>query len=164
MKDITKYNREYKRKWRLKHKDYDYRWRNKETSGWKARTDYLYTKNICSFCKKESPFMIKHSGDDSRQYYCCRSCNTSRAREYRKSPRGKKAIRLAVYKSIKNNPEKQKARQVVYRNKLSGRLIRLPCRVCGNKESEAHHADYSRPLDVDWLCRTCHSNTHRYMC
>ena len=33
--------------------------------------------------------------------------------------------------------------------------------ICGNaKELEAHHADYSKPLNVQWLCDSCHKKTH----
>jgi hypothetical protein len=26
---------------------------------------------------------------------------------------------------------------------------------------QAHHADYARPLDVSWLCISCHRDIHR---
>jgi hypothetical protein len=28
------------------------------------------------------------------------------------------------------------------------------------KRLEAHHTDYSRPLEVEWLCVSCHRNHH----
>ena len=39
------------------------------------------------------------------------------------------------------------------------------CEICGRFfESKgdivAHHHDYSRPLDVKWMCRMCHGNVH----
>lgn len=37
-----------------------------------------------------------------------------------------------------------------------GSLKRAPCVVCGKERSEAHHEDYSRPLDVVWMCRPHH--------
>jgi len=39
--------------------------------------------------------------------------------------------------------------------------MRRPCTVCGAMKSEAHHEDYSKPLEVTWLCRTCHKAEHR---
>lgn len=32
-----------------------------------------------------------------------------------------------------------------------GKIARQPCEVCGRK-AQAHHEDYSKPLDVRWLC------------
>ena len=51
------------------------------------------------------------------------------------------------------------ARKAVYRALRSGRLEREAC-PCGRQDTEAHHPDYSRPLDVIWLCPKCHQVTH----
>ena len=56
--------------------------------------------------------------------------------------------------------EKQKARAAVGHAIRDGLLERRGCESCGNSQSEAHHADYSQPLQVRWLCRTCHENEH----
>jgi hypothetical protein len=36
------------------------------------------------------------------------------------------------------------------------------CSQCGRKADfiEAHHEDYARPLDVVWLCKSCHTQLH----
>lgn len=41
-----------------------------------------------------------------------------------------------------------------------GRLVRLPCESCGDPKSQGHHADYSKRLEVRWLCRPCHAAHH----
>lgn len=43
----------------------------------------------------------------------------------------------------------------------SGQILRRDCEVCGSAISEGHHDDYSKPLDVVWLCRTHHRARHR---
>ncbi len=30
------------------------------------------------------------------------------------------------------------------------------CSDCGETKVEAHHEDYSKPLDVEWLCKKHH--------
>lgn len=55
---------------------------------------------------------------------------------------------------------KRKARSAVTAAIASGRLVRQPCAECGLRKSEAHHTDYSKPLDVEWLCRKHHAKRH----
>lgn len=43
---------------------------------------------------------------------------------------------------------------------LIGQIVKQPCE-CGAEQSEAHHDDYSKPLDVRWLCKPCHGAAHR---
>ena len=56
----------------------------------------------------------------------------------------------------KNFPEKHRARKMVGRAVKSGKLVRGLCEMCGHSTVEAHHDDYSKPLDVRWLCRYHH--------
>lgn len=44
-----------------------------------------------------------------------------------------------------------------------GRLIRLPCEVCGAVNVQAHHPDYRKPLKVRWLCRKHHGQEHVHL-
>ena len=50
-----------------------------------------------------------------------------------------------------------KARTAVGNALRDGRLKRQLCGECGATERvQAHHHDYSKPLDVEWLCFPCH--------
>lgn len=63
------------------------------------------------------------------------------------------------------NPEARKrANCRSYTNTLIGRgtLMRGLCQSCGTTENiQAHHADYSDPRTVEWLCTACHRAHHR---
>jgi hypothetical protein len=50
------------------------------------------------------------------------------------------------------NPQKYAAWTAVGHAIRDKRLIRQPCEVCGDPKSQAHHDDYSKPLDVRWMC------------
>lgn len=41
-----------------------------------------------------------------------------------------------------------------------GYIKKQPCLVCGNKNSEAHHENYDKPLEIIWLCRAHHLELH----
>lgn len=73
----------------------------------------------------------------------------------------KDKIYLSFKKWSKNNRFKRNAhRKLSYEIKI-GRVIRMPCEICGNKKSHGHHEDYSKPLDVIWLCSIHHGERHR---
>jgi len=59
-----------------------------------------------------------------------------------------------------NNPQKRRAHFQVSNAIRDGKLFRLPCAVCGSLVTDAHHEDYSKPLDVIWLCRQHHLSIH----
>src|SRR3990167_7920051 len=41
-----------------------------------------------------------------------------------------------------------------------GILELKPCEDCGSTESQMHHDDYDKPLEVRWKCRPCHLAHH----
>jgi hypothetical protein len=61
----------------------------------------------------------------------------------------------------KRNPEKVRCHNAVARAIRAGKLVRGPCEECGTTDNvHAHHDDYSKPLEVRWLCAPCHGYTH----
>ncbi len=59
-------------------------------------------------------------------------------------------------------PHREAARIAVAKAIYNGELTRGACEVCGTTEQiEAHHPDYSKQLEVEWLCRQHHTEFHR---
>ena len=58
-------------------------------------------------------------------------------------------------------PDYRNAHNIAGRAIAKGMLVRQPCCRCGKTPVEAHHEDYSKPLDVTWLCLKCHGARHR---
>lgn len=64
-------------------------------------------------------------------------------------------------KSYPRPPEKLRARIMAICARRAGKLVRQPCEKCGVEQTDAHHDDYSKPLEVRWLCRAHHLELHR---
>jgi ribosomal protein S27AE len=73
------------------------------------------------------------------------------------------ANREAARRYVRRHPERKRARNILYRAIERGWIERPEvCPKCGEIGMvEAHHADYSEPFDVTWLCRPCHIAEHR---
>lgn len=84
-----------------------------------------------------------------------------RAAEYerrrRKSPENKAAVDAARYKNP-NRIASRKLRDAVKCNKI---IKPLTCDTCGSGDRiQGHHDDYDKPLEVKWLCHSCHMIIH----
>lgn len=56
---------------------------------------------------------------------------------------------------------KLRARKTLRRALKKGTLARAACVECGAEETEGHHPDYSKPLEVVWLCHEHHMRRHK---
>lgn len=80
-------------------------------------------------------------------------------REWRKNNKERHLEFIKNYK--RNNPNKATAHLIVKDAIRVGIMKRKPCEVCGKENAHAHHEDYSKPLNVIWLCQKHHSERHR---
>lgn len=75
----------------------------------------------------------------------------------------KNIISESENKYKENNPLKLACRSYV-RTAIKNGNITNPnkCNKCMKEcKPEAHHKDYTKPLEIIWLCRTCHGHEHR---
>lgn len=79
---------------------------------------------------------------------------------YAQSERGKETMAKGRRKYTERNPAKRDAHLKVQSAIRTGQLKRQPCEVCGQEKVEAHHSDYSKPLEVMWLCSRHHAELH----
>ena len=119
--------------------------------------------SYCRFCtsKKTRKWASKHKDQLAIARRNLRSTERFRANRrlfYSLDPEKYKRHALEF---ARRHPEKVKAKTAVRDAIKRGELTRLPCEVCGNPVSEAHHDDYSKPIDVRWLC-VKHHNDHHY--
>lgn len=77
--------------------------------------------------------------------------------------REERAAYARSYYARPENAEKNKARGASKQAVRTGRLVRGPCEKCGEAKTEGHHDDYSKPLEIRWLCKKHHSEVHRVL-
>lgn len=74
--------------------------------------------------------------------------------------------RLNGHRWREKNPERLALSRLVTDAIRTGKLQRPDvCESCGGNRGkgvvQAHHRDYSKPLEVEWLCQPCHLEQHR---
>jgi FtsZ-interacting cell division protein YlmF len=94
-----------------------------------------------------------------------RAKNRDKMREYQRKY-NQEYRKMHGYKNEKNSkdryPEKEKARRILQTN-VRYKIIDRPdmCCNCGTVTLiHGHHEDYSKPLEVIWLCSSCHELLH----
>jgi len=140
--------------------------------------------SACGFRLPPSSFYRDAKGRNGLSYHC-KECAKTRARAWQRQNKARHTAQSAAWRAA--NPERQKviqdrqartpagkanartyrqrnrekvrARGTIHNHLRYGKLVRQPCRDCGGR-AQAHHDDYSKPLDVIWLCQKCHAAFH----
>jgi hypothetical protein len=129
---------------------------------------------LCCLCKQELPLADFWKRTARGLSSACKRCAAERwSTNYRKDIESSRARSRAYAKSdprsverqaanVSKFPAKKRAHTAVYRAVKRGELVRPPgCSCCGDgNRVEAHHDDYAKPLDVLWLCTSCHRARH----
>lgn len=140
---------------------------NKDTSEFyrhPQNSDGLFGK--CKTCTKRD---VRENRRKRAEYY--REYDRQRAmtpdrvaarKEYLNTEEGRAAARRAKDKYHENNPTKRKAHHALNNAVRDGKVVKPDsCSECGaGGIIHGHHDDYAKPLEVRWLCTTCHKAWH----
>lgn len=130
--------------------------------------------NMCDTTKEENEFGMRSASTDGLAAKC-KSCQKGYDKEranaphriaarkaYSLTPKGIVAGNRAKSAYIKRNRHKRKAHIILGNALRDGKIIKQPCEVCESTDRiHAHHDDYSKPLDVRWLCPVHHTELHK---
>ncbi len=87
-----------------------------------------------------------------------RKDNESAIKQYRMNRR--EIAKISLFKWKKTNGHKIRAHSAFNRALKMGHIEKSPCYICDDPKSQGHHEDYSKPLEVVWLCALHHKRRH----
>lgn len=122
----------------------------------------FYLSNL-SRCKECTKARVRANRAEKVDYYRA----YDRVRFYEHGARGKPSKEAVKRRSDawkSRNREKRSAHEAVGHAVRAGRIAKADkCEACGVVEARihGHHDDYSKPLEVRWLCSKCHRAWHR---
>ena len=131
---------------------------------------------ICSKCKRELPEKSFNWADRKakKRQTICRECfseynreryrkNKDRIRENIRRYRAENPTKVLAsrIKTCAKNPTHYNANKVIEQAIIAGKTAKPDhCSICGCSSDEhrieAHHEDYSKPLEIVWCCTPCH--------
>jgi hypothetical protein len=123
--------------------------------------------NKCIDCVKDRVKKHRDENIERIRAYDAKRANWPRRiaarREYAKTEAGKLSHKKAMESYVVRYPLKKAAHHLLSNAIKYGKIKRQDsCSECGSTQKiEAHHDDYSKPLDVRWLCEFCHKDWHR---
>jgi len=124
---------------------------------------------ILGKCKKCTCQDVRENRARNRDHYiqydrsrAMRPDRVAYRKAYEVSERGKLVTKQMKRRWNERNPIKRKANESVNNAVRDGRLFKPDaCESCGaTGRIHGHHCDYSKPLDVMWLCPSCHKQWH----
>ena len=132
----------------------------------------------CRKCGEEKPIedYYVHPQMSDGHLNICKECTKRRirnrslsleGREYDKKrnqmPKRKAWLKQYLRKRRKANKKKWQCSTIMWHAINSGELIKPDvCSECGTVDRvPGHHEDYSKPLEVIWLCGKCHRKRHK---
>ena len=137
------------------------------------RNEGEWYPSIKTYCKECWKVKVKKNRESKAEYY--REFDRKRAmlphrvearKEYQRTEAGKRAMLKCRHRYISQNPGKRAAHNAVNNAVRDGKLHKPDiCEDC-NKPNEiihGHHEDYSKHLEVIWLCPACHKARHQHM-
>ena len=123
-------------------------------------------------CKRCGHHYTVTEGMILRKSYSCPKCASLNSKRYRlKHLEHYRLLSAEKHRRDGSNPEKTRryrtryperriAMQKVQTAIRNGSLVKRSCIKCNSPISTAHHNDYSKPLDVVWLCHRHHMEAH----
>jgi hypothetical protein len=101
---------------------------------------------------------------NTEKYRVIQERHKPKQRERTKERRSLDKTHLFVNKRWRDsNKEKRVAQRRLATAVENGSISKGVCSICGTNDFiDAHHPDYSKPLDVVWLCRTHHNLEHQH--
>jgi hypothetical protein len=115
--------------------------------------------NKCAECTKAD---VRSSRAARLEYY--QAYDRARNKQPERVEARRERAKASPRRYPESDPLKRAARVAVGNAVRDGKLLRPPeCQVCAVAcEPHGHHEDYSRPLDVIWVCTACHAFIHAY--
>lgn len=117
---------------------------------------------ICKTCKieKSDDEFYKHKLTKDGLRPNCKKCGIESTKQWQRE--NSAAVNAKAKRQREKEPQKAYARRCVSNAIRNGRLIKEQCKVFDCFDiGEAHHKDYNKPLDVEWLCTQHHKQLHR---
>lgn len=128
---------------------------------------------VCKKCNKEKDLneFYAHPETADKHEQLCKQCRKTYAKEYAHTDAGKASERKRNQKPARKlhlsnnskawriaNPEKALCHSRLWHAIARGKIVRPDhCSRCGKEgRIHAHHKDYGKPFEVEWLCVECH--------